>query len=112
MIVITISHTKDNGILLNFSSIYLILWLTLYSFLEYMSCDLKMVQKQRPKHVVSLSNKTTKPSSVVTYLKYIFLLCIQGGPKVGIQPIVYYCIPTFGPPCMNTTGMTHLKGVS
>jgi len=28
---------------------------------------------------------------------------IQGGPKVGIQYIVYYCIPTFGPPCMYPT---------
>ena len=27
---------------------------------------------------------------------------IQGGPKVGLQYIVYtiYCIPTFGPPCV------------
>jgi hypothetical protein len=43
LIMITISETKFNEISLKFISIYLILWLKLYSFLEcYISCDLNM----------------------------------------------------------------------
>jgi len=47
---------------------------------------------------------------ILTYINAVmlrvFILCnykeayIQGGPKVGIQYIVNYCIPTFGPPCV------------
>ena len=35
------------------------------------------------------------PTSHITRFSHI-----QSGPKVGIQYIVNYCIPTFGPPCM------------
>jgi len=42
--MITISKRNDNEISLNFTSIYLILYIKLYNFLEcYVSRDLKMV---------------------------------------------------------------------
>jgi len=41
-------------------------------------------------------------SSTVIRLLSFFFSIIQGGPKIGIQYIVYsYCIPTFSPPCIS-----------
>jgi hypothetical protein len=43
LIIITVCKSNDNDISLNFTSIYLIVQLTLYSFLQwYILCDLKV----------------------------------------------------------------------
>ena len=37
---------------------------------------------------------------------------IQGEPKVGIQCIFNYCIPTFGPPCVYIKTLNYITNAS
>ena len=63
--MIIICKTNSNEISLNFNSMYLVLWITLYSFLKWIyTLWSEDGLKQRPKHVVNLNKQKQKKTEL------------------------------------------------
>jgi len=74
-------------------------WSSIFIRFRGLSCTALCIHG--PYTYICMTVRGGGPNSV--FILVVLVCCfLQGGPKVGIQQLTIYCIPTFGPSCITT----------